>query len=130
MIGAVPRQGRRRPPSASLDRGGSEDGAARGNGGCAGGPPAAVRAGRRAAPVRLPPAGYPAGAGGHNHEPQEAATAVSRGRAGGAAPARPQAGHRHKGADGADRKSVGEGKSVSVRVDLGGRRIIKKKKIK
>src|SRR3546814_12825488 len=28
----------------------------------------------------------------------------------------------------ADRKSVGEGKSVSVRVDLGGRRIIKKKK--
>src|SRR3546814_19608091 len=29
---------------------------------------------------------------------------------------------------GGDRKSVGEGKSVSVRVDLGGRRIIKKKK--
>src|SRR3546814_15940569 len=28
---------------------------------------------------------------------------------------------------GRDRKSVGEGKSVSVRVDLGGRRIIKKK---
>src|SRR3546814_12375082 len=28
---------------------------------------------------------------------------------------------------GADRKSVGEGKSVSVRVDLGGRRILKKK---
>src|SRR3546814_14327627 len=28
----------------------------------------------------------------------------------------------------ADRKSVGEGKSVSVRVDLGGRRIIQKKK--
>src|SRR3546814_18011890 len=28
----------------------------------------------------------------------------------------------------ADRKSVGWGKSVSVRVDLGGRRIIKKKK--
>src|SRR3546814_13933487 len=27
-----------------------------------------------------------------------------------------------------DRKSVGEGKRVSVRVDLGGRRIIKKKK--
>src|SRR3546814_11371603 len=27
-----------------------------------------------------------------------------------------------------DRKSVGEGKSVSVRVDLGGRRIMKKKK--
>src|SRR3546814_4079497 len=27
-----------------------------------------------------------------------------------------------------DRKSVGSGKSVSVRVDLGGRRIIKKKK--
>src|SRR3546814_17766384 len=27
-----------------------------------------------------------------------------------------------------DRKSVGQGKSVSVRVDLGGRRIIKKKK--
>src|SRR3546814_11821761 len=27
-----------------------------------------------------------------------------------------------------DRKSVGEGKSVSVRVDLGGRRLIKKKK--
>src|SRR3546814_19007606 len=27
-----------------------------------------------------------------------------------------------------DRKSVGEGKSVSVRVDLGGRRIIQKKK--
>src|SRR3546814_18811035 len=30
---------------------------------------------------------------------------------------------------GTDRKSVAEGKSVSVRVDLGGRRIIKKKKI-
>src|SRR3546814_18817235 len=30
----------------------------------------------------------------------------------------------------ADRKSVVQGKSVSVRVDLGGRRIIKKKKIK
>src|SRR3546814_14581866 len=30
----------------------------------------------------------------------------------------------------ADRKSVGEGKSVSVRVDLGGRGIIKKKKQK
>src|SRR3546814_11133437 len=30
--------------------------------------------------------------------------------------------------DGADRKSVGEGKSVQGRVDLGGRRIIKKKK--
>src|SRR3546814_16143918 len=29
---------------------------------------------------------------------------------------------------GLDRKSVGSGKSVSVRVDLGGRRIIKKKK--
>src|SRR3546814_17008604 len=28
----------------------------------------------------------------------------------------------------ADRKSVGEGKSVSVRVDLGGRRILKKNK--
>src|SRR3546814_16364091 len=28
----------------------------------------------------------------------------------------------------ADRKSVGEGKGVSVRVDLGGRRVIKKKK--
>src|SRR3546814_11141762 len=30
--------------------------------------------------------------------------------------------------DGRDRKSVVEGKSVSVRVDLGGRRIIKKKR--
>src|SRR3546814_14609534 len=30
---------------------------------------------------------------------------------------------------GRDRKSVVEGKSVSVRVDLGGRRIIKKKKL-
>src|SRR3546814_14769022 len=30
--------------------------------------------------------------------------------------------------EGTDRKSVGEGKSVSVRVDLGGRRLIKKKK--
>src|SRR3546814_12868981 len=30
---------------------------------------------------------------------------------------------------GGDRKSVAEGKSVSVRVELGGRRIIKKKKI-
>src|SRR3546814_17985868 len=29
---------------------------------------------------------------------------------------------------GGDRKSVGEGKSVSVRVNIGGRRIIKKKK--
>src|SRR3546814_19772027 len=33
----------------------------------------------------------------------------------------------HVGLHAADRKSVGEGKSVSVRVDLGGRLIIKKK---
>src|SRR3546814_11685528 len=33
------------------------------------------------------------------------------------------------GADSEDRKSVVEGKSVSVRVDLGGRRISKKKQI-
>src|SRR3546814_11626876 len=33
-------------------------------------------------------------------------------------------------AEDADRKGVGEGKSVSTRVDLGGRRIIKKKKKK
>src|SRR3546814_20525901 len=32
------------------------------------------------------------------------------------------------GVGGKDRKSVGKGKGVSVRVDLGGRRIIKKKK--
>src|SRR3546814_12835418 len=39
--------------------------------------------------------------------------------------------HAAAGADRpADRKSVVEGKSVSVRVDLGGRRIIKKKKNK
>src|SRR3546814_8924271 len=36
--------------------------------------------------------------------------------------------HFHLEADGADRKSVVSGKSVSVGVDLGGRRIIKKKK--
>src|SRR3546814_12255661 len=35
-----------------------------------------------------------------------------------------------KGEKAIDRKSVVSGKSVSVRVDLGGRRIIKKKKIK
>src|SRR3546814_15348935 len=35
-----------------------------------------------------------------------------------------------RGEIGQDRKSVVEGKSVSVRVDLGGRRIIKKKKKK
>src|SRR3546814_15357509 len=40
-------------------------------------------------------------------------------------PARPKV-HKEKG----DRKSVVSGKSVSVRVDLGGRRIIKKKKNK
>src|SRR3546814_16236572 len=34
---------------------------------------------------------------------------------------------RRHGAGGGDRKSVVEGKSVSVRVDLGGRRIIKQK---
>src|SRR3546814_13882403 len=34
----------------------------------------------------------------------------------------------HLAASGADRKSVVEGKSVSVRLDLGGRRKIKKKK--
>src|SRR3546814_12850858 len=34
----------------------------------------------------------------------------------------------HEGVE--DRKSVGEGKSVSIRVDLGGRLIIKKKKKK
>src|SRR3546814_21102880 len=33
-------------------------------------------------------------------------------------------------AAGQDRKSVGKGKSVSVRVDLGGRRIIKKTKVR
>src|SRR3546814_11845755 len=47
------------------------------------------------------------------------------------APARRRGGRwRGRGRDGArpgDRKSVVEGKSVSVRVDLGGRRIIKKK---
>src|SRR3546814_17854332 len=32
-----------------------------------------------------------------------------------------------EGEDAVERKSVGEGKSVSVRVDFGGRRIIKKK---
>src|SRR3546814_11586914 len=37
---------------------------------------------------------------------------------------------RGKARSGIDRKSVVSGKSVSVRVDLGGRRIIKKKKIK
>src|SRR3546814_12103436 len=36
--------------------------------------------------------------------------------------------HPGKGVAAADRKSVVEGKSVSVRVDLGGRRMIKKKK--
>src|SRR3546814_3067389 len=44
---------------------------------------------------------------------------------------RPCLGHRHRlyGTGGhGDRKSVVSGKSVSVRVDLGGRRIIKKKK--
>src|SRR3546814_18897805 len=47
---------------------------------------------------------------------------------------RPAALHHHRGYLGdadsgvGDRKSVVEGKSVSVRVDLGGRRIIKKKK--
>src|SRR3546814_17939117 len=34
------------------------------------------------------------------------------------------------GSETVDRKSVGQGKSVSVRVDLGGRRIIKKKQIR
>src|SRR3546814_13357912 len=34
-----------------------------------------------------------------------------------------------QGVDGRDRKSVVSGKSVSVRVDLGGRRIIKQKKL-
>src|SRR3546814_14112929 len=34
------------------------------------------------------------------------------------------------GQPGSDRKSVGEGKSVSVRVDLGGSRILKKKTTK
>src|SRR3546814_15123719 len=38
-----------------------------------------------------------------------------------------RADRRTAGRAGADRKSVVEGKSVSVRVDLGGRRIIKKK---
>src|SRR3546814_15543734 len=36
---------------------------------------------------------------------------------------------RYRHADYGDRKSVVSGKSVSVRVDLGGRRIIKKKKV-
>src|SRR3546814_13805711 len=38
--------------------------------------------------------------------------------------------HCHRGVTRQDRKSVVEGKSVSVRVDLGGSRIIKKKKDK
>src|SRR3546814_12362888 len=41
-------------------------------------------------------------------------------------PARVAAGGSKVGAERADRKSVVEGKSVSVRVDLGGRRILKK----
>src|SRR3546814_11567368 len=48
---------------------------------------------------------------------------VGRGGGGGAEAGRPVQ-------ERADRKSVGEGKSVYVRVDLGGRRIIKKKKKK
>src|SRR3546814_18194748 len=41
---------------------------------------------------------------------------------------RPSAVSRHKISVDPDRKSVVSGKSVSVRVDLGGRRLIKKKK--
>src|SRR3546814_11818727 len=41
--------------------------------------------------------------------------------------ARSRRSRRHHQDDAPDRKSVVEGKSVSVRVDLGGRRIIKKK---
>src|SRR3546814_18241477 len=40
----------------------------------------------------------------------------------------PENRRQHAGIVAIDRKSVVEGKSVSVRVDLGGRRIIKKKK--
>src|SRR3546814_16687697 len=60
------------------------------------------------------------------------ATQVARTRAGTHAvtqPRRERTGLRRTGVRGSqDRKSVVEGKSVSVRVDLGGRRIIKKKK--
>src|SRR3546814_14575532 len=52
------------------------------------------------------------------------------GPAGRAAPYRYRPRHRPARQASVDRKSVGEGKSVSVRVDLGGRRIIKKKKKK
>src|SRR3546814_12744583 len=50
---------------------------------------------------------------------------IDRGRAGRGQAARGG----QPAAAGGDRKSVVEGKSVSVRVDLGGRRIIKKKNI-
>src|SRR3546814_20171113 len=43
------------------------------------------------------------------------------------APFRGRSATRPRGPDGRDRKSGGEGKGVSVSVDLGGRRIIKKK---
>src|SRR3546814_12873145 len=60
-------------------------------------------AGRRAAPVRLPAAGHPAGTRGPGGEPQEGVPALPRGGPGGAPPARPQAGAGHTPADAAAR---------------------------
>src|SRR3546814_10163301 len=55
--------------------------------------------------------------------------AAVRGHHGIAEPAGPGGAERQRLPTGGDRKSVEWGKSVSVRVDLGGRRIVKKKKI-
>src|SRR3546814_17745077 len=68
---------------------------------------------------------------GDRVEPLRQGRRVSTGRAGRQGRARVPAGHARREArplDDRDRKSVASGKSVSVRVDLGGRRIIKKKK--
>src|SRR3546814_18210986 len=62
------------------------------------------------------------------HPPQRQDRARKTGRVGGKATAEQSMKILVTGGGGLDRKSVVEGKRVSVRVDLGGRRIVKKKK--
>src|SRR5690606_38628273 len=87
-------------PRLQADRSRPEDGAPNVDAGRTRSPRAAAPAGRGAAAVRLPAARDPAGARGDEDEPQAALSPLP-GRGPERAPsARPQAGHRHAGADG------------------------------
>src|SRR3546814_14356378 len=63
----------------------------------------------------------------HRDDPRVAGAGEAQGRCGGGTPAGGPRGGRAASGGAADRKSVVSGKSVSVRVDLGGRGISNKK---